>query len=349
MKLEGWRHRLAGWLWTSRSPLAQLVRATLLPAALLFRAATVLRSTAYRRGWLVARPLPLPAVAVGNLSVGGTGKTPLASWIAAFYARHGRRPAILLRGYGRDEVLLHGARVPGAVVVPDPDRLAGAERAQAAGADVLVLDDAFQHLEAARDLDIAVISAESLRAAPWPLPAGPWREGRSALARADWIVVTRKQADAHVAAGLAADLERAWPTIPVSVARLGLDHLSGLRTGQRYPPGVLGGKRVLAAAGIADPESYAAQLRDAGASVQLVAYQDHHPYGPRDLERLVRAAGGGEVDYVVITEKDAVKLRDRWPADVREPLVAVLELTWERNGDAIERALDGLFAPCARS
>jgi iron(III) transport system substrate-binding protein len=100
-------------------------------------------------------------------------------------------------------------------------------------------------------------------------------------------------------------------------------------------------QRVIVAAGIADPASFAAQVRAAGAGVQLMAYQDHHAYPPKDVARLAQA--GKEADYVVVTEKDAVKLRDRWPADAPEPLVAELALRWELNGDAVERVLNGVL------
>ncbi len=110
---------------------------------------------------------------------------------------------------------------------------------------------------------------------------------------------------------------------------------------------MLAGRHVVAAAGIADPESLAQQLRTAGARVQLVAYQDHHAYRPADLERLVRAAAGG--DYVVVTEKDAVKLRRQWPGSAVEPLVAVLAVHWERNGRALEQAVDAVLAPAGRA
>src|SRR5437879_3605523 len=133
-------------------------------------------------------------------SLGGRDrKTPLAAWIARRYAGRGRVPGILLRGYGGDEPLVHRRLAPDAVVVADPNRVAGAERARAAGADILVLDDAFQLLSVARDLNIAVVSAESIAGSPWPLPAGPWRERWDALARADVIVVTRKRVPAAVA------------------------------------------------------------------------------------------------------------------------------------------------------
>jgi tetraacyldisaccharide-1-P 4'-kinase len=103
---------------------------------------------------------------------------------------------------------------------------------------------------------------------------------------------------------------------------------------------------VTAAAGIADPHSFAAQLRALGASVQLLAYQDHHRYSAEDIKRLVRASG--EAEYLVVTEKDAVKLRGRWPRTVPEPLVAALSVQWEHNGRQLEQALDAaLQLPCA--
>jgi tetraacyldisaccharide 4'-kinase len=306
--------------------------------------------------------LPLPTIAVGNLSVGGTGKTPLASWIARYCAAQGRRPGILLRGYGGDEQLVHQRLAPDAIVVANPDRVAGAQAAREAGADLLVLDDAYQLLEVARDLNVAVVSVESGAGSPWPLPAGPWREGWDALQRADLIVVTRKHAPAALANRLADRLARrarraeagpgagvgagAGGEPPVAVAWLAIERLDGMRSGTPHALESLMGRRVLAAAGIADPESFGAQLEANGADVQLLAYQDHHPYHQADLERLVRAAAGG--DYVVVTEKDAVKLRERWPAEVTEPLVAVLGVRWERNGRALEQALDGVLGPRGR-
>src|SRR6185437_4413093 len=188
MSRRGDTHRVMRWLWTSRRPDARLARLALLPASGLWRLAMDTRRLAYRRGWLATRDLPLPSVAVGNLTVGGSGKTPIATWIARHYVSRGVRPGILLRGYGNDETLVHQHSVPEAVVVADPDRVAGAERALADGAQVLVLDDVY------RDLNVLVMSAETTRAVRWPLPAGPWREGWDALNRADAVIVTRKRA-----------------------------------------------------------------------------------------------------------------------------------------------------------
>jgi len=337
--------RVALWVWGS-APAARVVRLALMPLALAYDAIVRVRAKAYRYGVLRAKRLFLPTVAVGNLSVGGTGKTPLAAWIARRYVGWGRTPGILLRGYGTDEPLVHRRLVPEGVVVADPDRVAGAAQARAAGADILVLDDAFQLLSVVRDLNIAVVSAESVEGSRWPLPAGPWREGWHALARADVIVVTRKRASPAAADALARQLEQRGAGTLVCVAHLALGQLEGMQSGTRHGLAVLAGRRVLAAAGIADPDTFAMQLRSLGASVQLQAYQDHHPYAETDLTGLVRGSAGA--DYVVVTEKDAVKLRGRWPGDVPEPLVAGLAVQWERNGHMLEQALDAVLRDSPR-
>jgi tetraacyldisaccharide 4'-kinase len=318
-----------------------VARLPLVPLAALYWGVTRARAAAYRVGWRRVARLPFPTVAVGNLSVGGTGKTPLAAWIARYYAQRGRRPAILLRGYGGDELLVHRRLAPEAVIVADPDRVAAARAAQLRGADLAVLDDAYQLLGVARDLNIAVVSTESVGLSVWPLPAGPWREGPAALERADVIVVTRKRVALDAAATFAAWLARRRRGTPVCVAHLALDHLEGMRSGAVVALEALAGRRVLAAAGIADPTSFAAQLRAAGATVQLEAYQDHHAYGAREVERLARASGAGH--YVVVTEKDAVKLRGRWPEPVPEPLVAILAVRWEQNAQALGGALESVL------
>jgi tetraacyldisaccharide 4'-kinase len=343
MSLQGVAH----WVWWSTAAPARVARGVLLPLAMAYRTVMSTRARAYARGWLRQRPLPLPAVAIGNLAVGGAGKTPFAAWTAAYFVRHGVKPGILLRGYRGDEQAVHQRLVPEAVVVPNPDRLKGAEQARAQGARVLVLDDAYQRLDVGRDVNVAIVSTESAppRYVAWPLPAGPWREDWSALGRAHVIVVTRRRAAPAESHRLVARIRERWPAAVVGSVQFALAGLRGLRSGRRLELSVLAKKRVVVAAGIADPASFAAQVRGAaaGVGVQLVAYQDHHDYPPHDVARLAQAAK--DADYVVVTEKDAVKLRDRWPADAPtpEPLVAELALRWELNGDAVERVLDGIL------
>jgi tetraacyldisaccharide 4'-kinase len=339
------RHRVIRWLWTSRRLDARLVRLALLPVAGLWRLSMGVRSWWYAHGWGEVHELPLPAVTVGNLTVGGSGKTPIAIWIARHYASLGLTPGILLRGYGRDETLVHQRAVPGAQVVADPDRVAGAERALARGAQVLVLDDAFQRLDLRPDCSIVVLSAEASRAVHWPLPAGPWREDWSALARADAVIVTRKRATPESAAELAR-AARAAVRGPVGIAHLRLARYEGLLSGRPTPPEALLGRRVVAASAIADPEAFVAQTKATGAAVQVATWHDHYAYRDEDVAWLAHAAR--RADHVVITEKDAVKLRERWPGDAPEPLVAVLDLIWEAGEADIITALDAVVTPVDR-
>lgn len=346
MSTESLGHRISRWLWRGRGPLAGLARGLLLPVALLYRVAVTVRTRLYHAGILRSVRLPLPTVAVGNLSLGGAGKTPVAAWIAGYAVQHRLRPGVLLRGYGGDEPLVHQRLVPQAIVVADPDRAAGAAAAAAKGAQLLVLDDAYQHLGVRRDLNVLLVAVERARQARWPFPAGPWREGWSAMERADVIVVTRKRAAQDESRALADAVARRWPRTPVCVAHLRLSGFQGMRSGTAFTPAELAGRRVFACAGVADPESFGVQVRGTGAAVQLASYQDHHRYDDADVVRLVRAAR--ESDYVVVTEKDAVKLRPRWPADAPEPLVAVLGVQWEWNGAAFTRALDAVLAEAGR-
>lgn len=334
-------HRLIRWLWTSHRPEARLARAGLVPLAGLWRTTVALRNLGYDRGWAAVEDLPLPAVAVGNLTVGGSGKTPIASWIAARYAASGVTPGILLRGYGRDEVMVHEHAVPEAVVVADPDRGRGAELAAARGAKVLVLDDAFQRRDVFRDLNLLLVSAEAMGAVRWCLPAGPWREPLAAVRRADAIIVTRKRADQAAAARAAQELGRIADR-PIGVVHLGVRRYAGMVSGKPVSPADLDGRRVVAASAIADPEAFFAQLKATGAHVQAATWRDHHDFHDEDVAWLAQAAR--KSDFVVLTEKDAVKLRDRWPASIPEPLVAILAVEWEEGEGDLAHRLDALVS-----
>lgn len=328
-------------LWTSPSTAGRLARGALIPLATLYGAAMRTRRWSYDIGLRQRHRLPLPAVTVGSLAVGGAGKTPLASWIAQWFVRRGTRPGILLRGYGGDEPAVHRAAVPRAIVVTGGDRVAAARRAAAAGAEVLVLDDGFQHLRARADLDLVLLSAESAALPCWPLPAGPWREDWGTLGRAGMIVVTVKAAAPRVVNETVRAVEARAPGRPVAVVRLSLGRLHGLRTGRGVPVERLAGRRVLAVCGIADPETFAAQLAAAGAHVRLRAWRDHHRFTRRDVARLLGAAR--DTDYVILTAKDASKLRHLWPAAADEPLVAGLTVRWECGRSAVDHALQTLL------
>jgi tetraacyldisaccharide 4'-kinase len=341
---RGDTHRMLRWLWTSRRLEARLARAMLVPAAGLWRGGMAARAAAYTRGWLTVRDLVLPSVSVGNLTLGGSGTGAVADWIATHYAAGGIPPAILVPG-AADDVLVHRHAVPGAIVLGVADPVAGGERALAQGAAVLVLEDAYQRLDVHRDLNVAVVSAETTHAVRWTLPAGPWREGWPALRRAGAAVVTRKRAPFDAAQALATDLAGAVQG-PVAIVHLGLRHLEGLVSGQRHDAASLSGKRVVAASGIADPDAFVAQTKATGAAVQVATWKDRAELRDEDVAWLAHATR--RADYVVITRKDAVKLRDRWPHRVPEPLVAVLDLSWEAGEEELTAALDAVVTPADR-
>ncbi|HEX6317200.1 MAG TPA: tetraacyldisaccharide 4'-kinase [Gemmatimonadaceae bacterium] len=300
-------------VWSGDSVWAVLARASLAPASLLFRLATTARNALYDRGTLPVIRAGIPVVSVGNLAVGGTGKTPVSAWFVSELAARGAQPAIILRGYGGDEPLVHERLNPGVRVITGADRVSGARIAAAAGADVAVLDDAFQHRRLARDEDIVLVSADRWREPIRVLPAGPWREQLASMARATFVIVTRKAAGMPDAAALLDRLAPLTRTGLGAVVSLELGDLHDAVTGAVRPLSVLRETRVLVAAGIGDPAALAAQLRQAGADVTMRSFSDHHVYESSDIANLVRDAH--TVDHVVSTLKDAVKLAPRWPRE----------------------------------
>jgi tetraacyldisaccharide 4'-kinase len=313
----------------------------LTPLSWLFGAATAVRNLLFDVGLLRAHALGLPTVSVGNLSVGGTGKTPVAAWVAAELASLGARPAVLLRGYGADEPLVHQRLNPGVIVVADPNRVAAAGVARSRGARVLVLDDAFQHRRAARDVDIVLVAAEQ-GGAHRLLPAGPLREGRRALRRASLLVVTRKSASLAEAEATAAEwtgFAGAPPTAVVALAPGALMPVGGAVGGAAAgePLDALRGRRVLAISAIGAPAAFEWQLSDAGAVVEAARYPDHHAFTSTDVAELVRR--GASVDRVVCTLKDAVKLGSRWPAQAPPLWYLSQAVVVERGASVLREAL----------
>ena len=329
-------------VWYGDSVAARLARAALLPAELLYGGAVRLRGSLYDHGWLRSHASPLPALAIGNVSVGGTGKTPVAAWAVAQLRERGARPAVVLRGYGGDEPLVHEALNPGVPVVVDADRVRGTRSALQAGADCVVLDDAFQHRRLQRTADWVLLSAERFDHTTHLLPAGPLREPQRAVARADVVVVTRKIAAARGAADVAARLEAAW-RVPAAVIHLAPDGVVDALDGQRRGLGELRDVRVLVVAGVGAPEHFFDQLREHGLlNPHVMAYGDHHAFTPADVERMMRTATRAEA--VVCTLKDAVKLAPLWPRDGL-PLWYVSQRTdVERGAHVLDASLASILS-----
>jgi len=288
------------------------------PLAWLFRSAVAIRRFLFRAGLLRARRVGVPVIVVGNISVGGTGKTPVAGWLARALAQRGHRIGVVLRGYGGrsthrvqvvtadsdarevgDEAVVHALSGPH-VVVTGADRVAAARRAAAEGAEIVVCDDGLQHLHLARDYEVAVVDAQRGLGNGQLLPAGPLREPPARLESVDAVVFTQRGGPVEPA-----------PTVrrPLAVvARLDLGDAVNLRSGDRRPVEVFRGRAVHAVAGIGHPEAFFAALRAAGLEVAAHPLADHAGLDPSRLPFPARGT-------VLMTAKDAVKCRSFAGAD----------------------------------
>jgi len=299
-----------------------LLYVVLLPFSWMFGLLACLRRYLYRLGVLSVYRAPVPVVSVGNLSVGGTGKTPMVDYVVKLLLARNRRVGVVSRGYGGgdfgavgvvsagdgpllspeicgDEPYLLARRNPTAIVLVAPRRADGIRMAvERFGADVIVLDDGFQHLAVARDLDIVLLDASRPFGNGRLLPAGLLREPPSSLRRAGLVVLTRSDGSEDVDVAL---------DVPLLRCRHRLAEEAVALDGARMPLADLGGRRLVAFAGIADPGGFFSELADRGLHpFQRVALPDHVTYDRQTLE-LLRAAAIS-ADFLVTTEKDGVKL-----------------------------------------
>lgn len=283
-----------------RFGLAQLM---LLPLSWLFGGLAALRRLCYRRKLLSSYRLPVPVIVVGNISIGGTGKTPLVLWLAENLQQQGYRPGIVSRGYGGDAatVAAVGADSDTALVGDEPVLLArrsacpvwvGRDRVAAARAllaanpqcNLIISDDGLQHYRLQRDIEIAVVDGERGLGNGHLLPAGPLREGRRRLKSVDAIVINGGRTG-----------------VSGYTMRLEARSFRNLRDPARMLKAAdLNGKSVCAIAGIGNPARFFQQLRDMGLKFEPHAFPDHHAFQPADLQSL-----GAEA--ILMTEKDAVK------------------------------------------
>jgi tetraacyldisaccharide 4'-kinase len=281
-------------------------------------------------------------VSVGNLAVGGSGKTPVSAWIATELQHRGAHPAMVMRGYGGDEPRVHALLNPDAAVIVNADRVAGVHEAAARGADVAVLDDAFQHRRISRNEDIVLVSADGWREPLRVLPSGPWRELPRALARASLLMITRKAVGVEVAEDLVNRLTPLTRTGEGAVMALELGELRNAVTGEARPLSDVSGSKVLLVAGIANPESLVRQMRRTNAYIDVRTFPDHHAYGSTDITWLAQEAR--TFDHIVCTLKDAVKLGPRWPREAPPLWYVSLRCRIESGSKVVSAMLDRVLA-----
>jgi tetraacyldisaccharide 4'-kinase len=333
-------------VWYGADVVASATRGALVPFERTFKAVVGVRDMLYDAGWLKVHDSPIPAISVGNLSVGGTGKTPIAAWIARGLADRGARPAVVLRGYGDDEPLVHGVLNPEIPVIVDADRVAGVARAAANGATVAVLDDAFQHRRASRVADVVLVSADRWTPEYHLLPAGPWREPLDAVRRATLVIVTRKAASDAVVEQVHEAIAHVAPAVPRVSVRLAPQALVRVASTETAPIDALSGKEVWVLTAIGDPRAFVQQLEAAGARVHPTVLPDHHAFDDADVERFARAVPAGA--WAVCTLKDAVKLEPRWRGKAPALWYVSQQVNVERGVGGIERVLDDLVRTRSR-
>lgn len=296
----------------------KLAASLLWPLSLPYAAAAHLRARAYQMGILKPRRLGGTVISVGNLTVGGTGKTPMVLWIAQRLLAEGRRVGILTRGYrgatedgatetSSDEVRLLNARLGDQVALGvGANRYANGQRLAKEGVEWFVLDDGFQHLQLARDVNVVLIDATNPFGGGKVLPAGGLREPRSALARADIVVITRSQ---HAAA--VESLVRRYSAAPIFYAQ---PQLKDIRVWRGDYPGEADAQtrsqKVFAFCGIGNPAAFVSNLREWGFQVAgHKFFRDHHRYTQQDARQIEQAARSAGAEVLICTEKDIFNLQ----------------------------------------
>jgi tetraacyldisaccharide 4'-kinase len=335
----------------ARGVVPSLQRLGLWLASLPYGAVVRTRNWLYDRGWLRIEGVSVPVVCVGNLTVGGTGKTPCVEYIAAHYRRREKLVAILSRGYGggggrNDEARVLEDNLPDVPHYQGADRVVLARTAiEESESEVLVLDDGFQHRRLARNLDVVLVDATNPTGFGHLLPRGLLREPLSGLRRAGLVILTRcDQVTPEERDRLRACLARhthepVLTSYHRPAALLDAD-------GREEALESLAGRPVLAFCGLGNPEGFRRTLLDLKADVrEFVAFPDHHPYTRPDVDDLARRAATLPPEGLLITtQKDLVKLRV--PSVGERPLLALkIRLHLEDGADELHRRLDALLPP----
>ncbi|MBI1864856.1 MAG: tetraacyldisaccharide 4'-kinase [Nitrospirae bacterium] len=335
--------RAEGRAFDERAPVPSWIVPALWPVSWVYGGAVAFRNLAYDRGWLASRRIEAPVVSVGNLALGGTGKTPTVIGIAKRLLARGIRPGIASRGYGRlsrglrlvtdgtvpplgpdeagEEPVLMARQLPGVPIAVAERRIDAAREAVRLGAEIVLLDDGFQHRSLARDLDIVLVEGGTDTARERLFPAGRLREPVSALSRADVLMVRRKSADPEESARV----RERFPRLVLSSAEFRPAHISG-PAGEAFPLDALRGVRVVALSAIGNPSAFLATLGELGADVAAeIRHRDHHRYTARDFDDALRTREREKASFVVTTEKDAIRLGPLM--DAKTP-VRVVGISW---------------------
>ncbi len=294
---------------------------------------------AYKSHWLKTHTLPAQLVSVGNLTWGGTGKTPMVLHLAKVFSGMGRRVAVLTRGYGGDEEKLLSGRLAPIPVLVNPDRIASGQKAvREFGADLVLLDDGYQQWRLKKDVEILMVNAEAPFGNGHLIPRGTLREPSAAAGRADIIVIKAETGSLDLARQAEEQIRLHNKTAPVFVAVYKPVSLSAWPLGEKVPLKVIKKSTICSLAGIAKPEQFETELKRLGAEIALrCRVGDHHPYSAGELIRIFSRCRRHGINRLVTTAKDAVRfpalLTKTLGADLKGMEILVLEVDLEFEPD----------------
>jgi len=280
--------------------------------SLIYRAGIFVRGLLYKYGIFRSEKVPIKTISVGNLTLGGTGKTPFViGLVKILKASLNKDAAILIRGYGWDEQTLLKQNLPDSPVLVGEDRVASAHRAiRLYGSDTAILDDGFQYWELGRDLNIVLIDSRNPFGNGHLFPAGILREPVEAIARADIVVFTKVDRKRHDTAGMRDDLKRFNERLVFLEAAHRPKYFYNARLRKQFDLSYADGKRAVLLSSIGDPDYFEETVKNLGAAiVEHITYADHYNYKARDAIRIMKRLSERSFDFLVTTEKDAVKLR----------------------------------------
>lgn len=339
-----------------RSPRGRFLRAVTSVIEPFYASVMRARNAAYSQNMLIRTRLPRPTISVGNITTGGTGKTPVVQWLASRLRDAGRRPAVLMRGYKIDsihdrsdeEMVLDSALNSSGVQPPvpveaNPNRVAGAVAVltKHPDTDVLLLDDGFQHRRVRRDFDLVLVNATAPFGFDHVLPRGLLREPLSGLRRASAFIITRSSlVDAGQLQSMRTVLSRFNPVANVLHADHVHTNVWTPATDDRQPIDAIRDQRVYAFYGVGDPSALHRQILETGCElVGRRVYKDHHPYTSADVDEIVTTATAVGASSIITTQKDWVKIREMPQARGSTPSMRVLELGIRFHNDDDQRLL----------
>jgi tetraacyldisaccharide 4'-kinase len=332
----------------TRGPAAGLARLGLGVCSAVYGLGVAARNVAYDRGWKRSHPAGVPVISVGNITLGGTGKTPMVEWIARWFRRRGVRVTLISRGYGHggginDEGLVLEENLPDVPHLQDPDRVKLAAIAvEELETELIILDDGFQHRRLTRILDLVMLDALDPFGLGRLFPRGLLREPIGSLRRASAIILSRADLlDPAQREAIRRAVQRTAPSLPFIESRHAPIDLID-EEGQTYPLEKLSGKEIAAFCGIGNPEGFRRTLLPlCRRIIDLKVFPDHHLYSAGDVGSLTAWARGLGVNLALTTQKDLVKLRTATLGPV--PLHALrIGLEIMDGLEALERILDPL-------